>query len=53
MEVVFGVFSPSHDSYQKVGLISAQHRLEMCQAMVQDSDWLEVSRLLIINFVNL
>ncbi|GAA5942165.1 nicotinamide/nicotinic acid mononucleotide adenylyltransferase [Sporobolomyces koalae] len=42
-EVVGGYLSPVNDAYAKLGLASATHRVNMCQAAVTDtSDWLMV-----------
>ncbi|KAI9925186.1 hypothetical protein ASPWEDRAFT_176990 [Aspergillus wentii DTO 134E9] len=41
-EVVGGYLSPVSDAYRKAGLASAEHRVAMCQAAVESSDWLMV-----------
>jgi nicotinamide mononucleotide adenylyltransferase len=42
-EVVGGFFSPVGDAYKKAGLVSAQHRITMCNlAVKQSSTWIGV-----------
>lgn len=41
-QVIGGVLSPVADSYEKPGLIAANHRLAMCKLAVADSDWIAV-----------
>ena len=43
--VIGGVLSPAHDKYSfnKPGLISSAHRVAMCRAAVQSSDFVRVS----------
>lgn len=41
-QVVGGFISPVHETYRKVGLAAAAHRLEMCRLAVADSDWIQV-----------
>lgn len=41
-EVVGGYLSPVSDAYKKQGLVSAQHRIEMCSLAVQESNWIMV-----------
>lgn len=41
--VIGGFLSPVNDAYSKVGLASAEHRVNMCQLAVDDtSNWLSV-----------
>lgn len=44
MDVVLGVLSPVHAAYGKTSLVSMEHRLNMVELAVEDSDWLTVSR---------
>lgn len=40
---VSGAFiTPVSDHYNKTGLISSVHRIEMCKLSVQDSNWINV-----------
>ena len=41
-EIVAGYLSPVSDAYQKKGLVSANHRIEMCQLAVKESSWIMV-----------
>lgn len=41
VHVAIGVLSPVNDKYNKEGLASSTHRLNMINAACQDSDWLE------------
>ncbi|KAL6070884.1 Nicotinamide/nicotinic acid mononucleotide adenylyltransferase 3, variant 2 [Balamuthia mandrillaris] len=41
-EVVGGILSPVTDAYKKKGLVSAEHRMNMCRLAVESSDWLQV-----------
>ena len=41
-EVVAGYLSPVSDAYKKAGLVSANHRIEMCRLAVQQSSWIMV-----------
>ena len=43
--VIGGVLSPAHDKYSfnKPGLISSTHRVAMCRAAIQSSDFVRVS----------
>ncbi|OCL07857.1 nicotinamide mononucleotide adenylyltransferase 1 [Glonium stellatum] len=42
-EVIGGFFSPVGDAYKKAGLVSAQHRITMCNlAVEQSSSWIGV-----------
>ncbi|KAI9144732.1 hypothetical protein BKA69DRAFT_731677 [Paraphysoderma sedebokerense] len=41
-ELLGGYFSPVNDAYNKSGLESAYHRVNMCTAAVQVSEWLMV-----------
>jgi nicotinamide mononucleotide adenylyltransferase len=41
-EVLGGYISPVHDSYKKKGLAPAEHRVKMCNAAVETSDWIMV-----------
>eukprot|EP00871_Galdieria_phlegrea_P002221 jgi/Galph1/29/GphlegSOOS_G4858.1 len=42
LHVLGGYLSPVHDSYGKPGLVSSEHRVEMCRLAVKDSSWLMV-----------
>ncbi|KAL2044800.1 hypothetical protein N7G274_002575 [Stereocaulon virgatum] len=41
-EIVGGYLSPVSDAYKKAGLVSAEHRLRMCEIAVETSDWIMV-----------
>ena len=41
-EVIGGFLSPVSDAYQKKGLATANHRIEMCRLAVQESSWINV-----------
>jgi nicotinamide mononucleotide adenylyltransferase len=41
-EVVGGYLSPVSDAYGKADLVSATHRVKMCNAAVQDESWIMV-----------
>ncbi|KAI9726755.1 MAG: hypothetical protein M1828_000611 [Chrysothrix sp. TS-e1954] len=41
-DVVAGYLSPVSDAYKKAGLVSANHRIEMCRLAVQQSSWIMV-----------
>ncbi|KAF7726344.1 hypothetical protein EC973_008924 [Apophysomyces ossiformis] len=42
-ELLAGYYSPVSDAYRKEGLVSAEHRVKMCQLAVDStSDWLMV-----------
>jgi len=41
--VVAGWLSPVSDGYGKRGLVSAYHRIQMCQLATQSSNWISVS----------
>lgn len=41
-EVIGGFLSPVSDAYQKKGLATANHRIEMCKLAVQESSWINV-----------
>jgi len=41
-EVIGGYLSPVSDGYLKKGLLSANHRIGMCQKALENCDWLEV-----------
>jgi nicotinate (nicotinamide) nucleotide adenylyltransferase len=42
--VTGGYLSPSHDLYNKYGLLSASDRIEMCELAVKDSKWIMVDK---------
>ena len=41
-EIVGGYLSPVSDAYKKKGLVSADHRIEMCHLATQESGWIMV-----------
>lgn len=41
-QVIGGYFSPVSSKYKKEGLISSQHRVEMCRIACEESKWLMV-----------
>ena len=41
-EIVGGFLSPVSDAYEKKGLATANHRIEMCKLAVQESSWINV-----------
>ncbi|GAD97282.1 conserved hypothetical protein [Paecilomyces variotii No. 5] len=41
-EVVGGYLSPVSDAYEKTGLVTAVHRIHMCQLAVQTSKWINM-----------
>lgn len=41
-EIVGAYFSPVSDGYEKAGLLSAEHRVNMCNVAVEDSSWIAV-----------
>lgn len=42
-EVIGGVISPVHDSYQKPDLALGKHRCAMIKISLQSSDWIRLS----------
>lgn len=40
--VIGGYLSPVNDAYQKLGLASAYHRVNMCELATEESDWIMV-----------
>lgn len=42
-KVLGGIMSPVHDSYNKQGLVTCSHRLNMLRLGLQSSDWIRVS----------
>lgn len=42
--VAFGILSPYHDDYGAQGLAPSDRRVEMCELITNESDWLFVSR---------
>lgn len=41
-QVVGGIVSPTHDSYQKKGLVAGTHRFAMLKLALQSSTWIKV-----------
>jgi nicotinamide mononucleotide adenylyltransferase len=41
-EVIGGYMSPVHPAYGKTGLVSGEHRYNMCKRAVASSDWIDV-----------
>eukprot|EP01119_Soliformovum_irregulare_P008731 TRINITY_DN21836_c0_g1_i1.p1 TRINITY_DN21836_c0_g1~~TRINITY_DN21836_c0_g1_i1.p1 ORF type:complete len:258 (+),score=47.46 TRINITY_DN21836_c0_g1_i1:21-794(+) len=42
LNLLGGFISPVTDAYQKKGLVSAEHRVKMCQLATETSDWISV-----------
>ena len=42
-DIIGGIISPTHDGYNKKGLINSTHRLHMCNLAINNSKWISVS----------
>lgn len=42
VDVLGGFISPVHDSYGKKGLVSSNHRIQICELACNSSDWIAV-----------
>jgi len=44
LNIIGGYFSPVTDAYKKKGLVSAEHRVKMCELATESSEWITVDK---------